>query len=56
MKNKIKGTKQNRRIENKWQDNRQNKPCKNDIQFILNTITKSQMFPIQFFKNQNPNI
>lgn len=55
MKNKIKGTKQNRRIE-KWQDNRQNKPCKNDIQFILNTITKSQMFPIQFFKNQNPNI
>lgn len=51
MKNKIKGTKQNRRIENKWQDNRQNKPCKNDIQFILNTITKSQMFPI-VFKNQ----
>ena len=35
-----------RHIENKWQDNRQNKPCKNDIQFILNTITKSQMLPI----------
>lgn len=46
MKNKIKGTKQNRRIENNWQDNRQNKQCKNDIQFILNIITKSQMLPI----------
>ena len=34
------------KVENKWQDNRQNKPCKNDIQFILNTITKSQMLPI----------
>lgn len=46
MKNKIKGTKQNRHIENNWQDNRQNKQCKNDIQFILNIITKSQMLPI----------
>ena len=46
MKNKIKGTKQNRCIENNWQDNRQNKQCKNDIQFILNIITKSQMLPI----------